>query len=69
MGLGGSGDNILVQGNEIAKNGFWSGIDVLWEAGGFKFAYTDNLIVRGNYSHDNNGSGHVDRHRQHPHAL
>ena len=57
MGLGGSGDNILVEGNEIAKNGFWSGIDVLWEAGGFKFAYTDNLIVRGNYSHDNHGSG------------
>ena len=28
MGLGGSGDNILVQGNEIAKNGYWSGIDV-----------------------------------------
>jgi parallel beta-helix repeat protein len=57
MGLGGSGDNILVQGNEIAKNGYWSGIDVNWEAGGFKFANTDNLVVRGNYSHDNNGSG------------
>ena len=38
MGLGGSGENILVQGNEIAKNGYWSGIDVLWEGGGFKFA-------------------------------
>ena len=57
MGLGGYGDNILVQGNELAKNGFWSGIDPLWEAGGFKFADTDNLVVRGNYSHDNNGSG------------
>jgi Right handed beta helix region/Ca-dependent carbohydrate-binding module xylan-binding/Protein of unknown function (DUF642) len=57
MGLGGSGDNILVQGNELARNGFWSGIDPLWEAGGFKFADTDNLVVRGNYSHDNNGSG------------
>lgn len=57
MGLGGSGDNILVEGNEIAKNGFWSGIDVLWEGGGFKLANTDNLIVRGNYSHDNHGSG------------
>jgi parallel beta helix pectate lyase-like protein len=57
MGLGGSGDNILVEGNELAKNGFWSGVDVLWEAGGFKFANTDNLIVRGNYSHDNHGSG------------
>jgi Ca2+-binding RTX toxin-like protein len=57
MGLGGFGDNILVQGNEIAKNGDWSGIDVLWEGGGFKFANTDNLVVRGNYSHDNNGTG------------
>ena len=57
MGLGGSGNNILVEGNEIAKNGFWSGIDVLWEGGGFKFANTDGLIVRGNYSHDNHGSG------------
>ena len=57
MGLGGYGNNILVQGNELAKNGFWSGIDPLWEAGGFKFADTDNLVVRGNYSHDNNGTG------------
>jgi hypothetical protein len=57
MGLGGSGDNILVQGNEIAKNGYWSGIDVLWEGGGFKYADTDRLVVRGNYSHDNHGSG------------
>ncbi len=57
MGLGGYGNNILVQGNELARNGFWSGIDPLWEAGGFKFADTDNLVVRGNYSHDNNGSG------------
>ena len=57
MGLGGFGDNILVQGNEIAKNGYWSGIDVLWEGGGFKFSNTDNLVVRGNYSHDNNGIG------------
>jgi len=57
MGLGGSGDLILVEANEIAKNSFWSGIDPGWEGGGFKFADTDGLIVRGNYSHDNNGSG------------
>ena len=57
MGLGGTGKNILVEGNEIARNGFWSGIDVLFEGGGFKFALTDGLIVRGNYSHDNNGYG------------
>jgi hypothetical protein len=56
-GLGGHGNNILVQGNELASNGFWSGVSPYWEAGGFKFAETDNLVVRGNYSHDNNGSG------------
>src|SRR5262245_58445166 len=38
MGLGGLGDDILVQGNELAANGFWSGIDPLWEAGGLKFS-------------------------------
>ena len=57
MGVGGQGNNVLVQGNELASNGFWSGIDPLWEAGGFKFAQTDNLVVRGNYVHDNNGPG------------
>jgi Right handed beta helix region/Calx-beta domain len=57
MGLGGYGNNILVQGNELATNGFWSGIDPLWEAGGFKFADTDALVVRGNYAHDNKGTG------------
>ncbi|MCC8936851.1 right-handed parallel beta-helix repeat-containing protein [Bradyrhizobium sp. Arg68] len=57
MGLGGYGNNILVQGNELASNGFWSGIDPMWEAGGFKFADTDNLVARANYSHDNNGAG------------
>ena len=57
MGLGGSGNEILVQGNEIAKNGFWSGIDPLWEGGGFKFSNTDDLVVRGNYAHDNKGTG------------
>jgi len=57
MGLGGNGNNILVQGNKIASNGFWSGIDILWEGGGTKFAETDGLIVRGNFSHDNYGYG------------
>ena len=57
VGVGGYGNNILVQDNELASNGFWSGIDPTWEAGGLKFAQTNNLVVRGNYSHDNNGSG------------
>ena len=57
MGLGGNGDNILVEGNNIHANGFWSGIDPTWEGGGTKFAQTNNLIVRDNYSHDNHGLG------------
>lgn len=56
MGMGGSGGNILVQGNEIARNNF-SGIDHDFECGGFKFAATDGLTVRNNYSHENTGPG------------
>ncbi len=57
MGLGGNGKNVRVEGNEIASNGHWSGIDVFWEGGGAKFSDTDGLIVRANYSHDNKGFG------------
>nr|WP_245185501.1 right-handed parallel beta-helix repeat-containing protein [Falsiroseomonas frigidaquae] len=57
MGMAGVGQDILVQGNEIASNGFWSGIDVLWEGGGTKFALTENLVVRDNLVHDNHGFG------------
>ena len=57
MGIDGGGDNVLVQGNEIHSNGFWSGIDVYWEGGGSKFTETNNLVVRDNYSHDNHGFG------------
>ena len=57
MGLAGVGTKILVQGNEIASNGAWSGIDVLWEGGGTKFALTESLVVRDNFVHDNHGFG------------
>ena len=57
MGIGGNGDNILVEANEIHANGFWAGIDPTWEGGGSKFAETNNLVVRDNYSHDNHGIG------------
>jgi Ca2+-binding RTX toxin-like protein len=57
LGIAGVGNNILVQGNEMAANGYWSRIDPLWEAGGLKFSNTNNLVVRGNYVHDNNGTG------------
>ena len=57
MGLAGGGEGLLIQENEIAFNGFWAGIDPMWEGGGSKFTETDGLVVRGNYSHDNNGYG------------
>jgi hypothetical protein len=57
MGIGATGSDVLVEGNEIAHNGWWSGIQVFWEGGGSKFAYTDRLVVRDNYSHDNHGFG------------
>ena len=69
FGMAGSGKNIVVEGNEIVKNGFWAGVDPFWGAGGFKFSDTDGLIVRDNYSHDNDSLWHVDRYQQHPYAL
>jgi parallel beta helix pectate lyase-like protein/malectin (di-glucose binding ER protein) len=55
-GLGGVGNGILVENNEVAHNntlGFAPG----WEAGGAKFARTKGLIVRNNYVHHNDGNG------------
>ncbi len=56
LGLGGGGSNGVVDGNEIAGNNY-AGYDYSWEAGGSKFAFTRNLIVRNNYVHDNDGPG------------
>jgi parallel beta-helix repeat protein len=56
MGIAGYGKNLLVDGNEMAYNntaGFTSG----WEAGGAKFVATNGVIVRGNFSHHNDGNG------------
>jgi len=56
MGIAGYGTNLLVDGNEMAYNntaGFTSG----WEAGGAKFVATNGVIVRGNFSHHNDGNG------------
>jgi hypothetical protein len=56
MGFRGTGDDILIEGNEIYGNNR-AGFSVGWEAGGFKFSYTNRLIIRGNTSHDNFGLG------------
>jgi hypothetical protein len=55
-GLTGSGSNVLIQDNEIAFNNTL-GFDFGWEAGGAKFSDMTNLVVQGNYVHDNKGPG------------
>jgi parallel beta-helix repeat protein len=58
IGIAGSGSDVLVQDNEIDYNntaGFGPGRQ--GEAGGTKFTFTRNLIVRGNFSHHNHGPG------------
>lgn len=56
LGIGGGGDEIVVENNEITDNNF-AGFDSGWEAGGTKFVLTKNLIVRGNIVHHNKGPG------------
>jgi len=56
LGVGGGGRGGVVDGNEISGNNY-AGYDYGWEAGGSKFAFTHNLVVRNNYVHDNDGPG------------
>lgn len=55
-GISGSGDDILVQGNQINHNNT-AGYNPGWEGGAGKFSYTNRLIYRRNYVHDNYGFG------------
>jgi hypothetical protein len=57
LGMGGSGDDALVEGNEIAYNNNPQEINYGWAAGGTKWTRTRNLVLRGNYVHDNLGPG------------
>jgi hypothetical protein len=60
IGVRGSGDDILFQGNEVASNnpGWHYGYTGTGrEFGGIKFSHTHGLVARGNYVHDNNGNG------------
>jgi parallel beta-helix repeat protein len=56
IGIGGSGDNVLIEGNEIAHNNT-QGFSWGWEGGGTKWVRTRNLVVRKNHSHSNGGPG------------
>jgi parallel beta-helix repeat protein len=57
MGIGCVGNGVLIAGNEIARNGWFAGLDPAWEGGGGKCALTDGLVFRDNHSHDNNSYG------------
>jgi parallel beta-helix repeat protein len=57
LGLSGPGTvDARVEDNEIDGNNA-AGYDAGWEGGGSKWAFTRNLVVRGNYVHDNRGAG------------
>jgi hypothetical protein len=57
IGVLGAGDDVLIEGNEIAFNNRNAGYDMYWEAGGSKFARTRDLVVRDNFVHHNRGPG------------
>jgi parallel beta-helix repeat protein len=56
LGIGGHGTNIVFTNNDVSYNNY-AGYNTAFEAGGSKFAVSDNLIVRSNYFHDNFGNG------------
>lgn len=57
MGAGCGGEDVLFEENEIARNGYFSGIEPLWEGGGVKCVGTTHLIFRRNRVEGNNGIG------------
>ena len=57
IGIVGIGDDVLIEGSEIAFNNYQDAYDPGWEAGGTKFVKTNRLTVRNNYVHDNHGPG------------
>ena len=57
IGISGSGDSVLVEGNEIAFNNYLKIYPFGRVLGGAKFVNTRWLVVRGNNVHDNQGNG------------
>ncbi len=56
LGISPNGVDVVIENNEIYENniyGFYAG----WEAGGVKAGKVERLTLRGNYVHDNYGSG------------
>ena len=57
MGAGCGGGDILFEENEISRNGWFRGMDTLWEGGGMKCVGTTRLTLRHNRVEANNGIG------------
>jgi parallel beta-helix repeat protein len=57
IGISGSGDSVLVEGNEISFNNYLKIYPFGRVLGGAKFIKTRWLVVRGNNVHDNQGNG------------
>jgi parallel beta-helix repeat protein len=57
IGISGSGDSVLVEGNEISFNNYLTIYPFGHVLGGAKFVDTRWLVVRGNNVHDNQGNG------------
>jgi hypothetical protein len=56
LGIGGTGSQSVVRGNEIAYNNT-RGVNPKFEAGGAKWADVDGLVVEDNHVHHNHGPG------------
>lgn len=56
LGIGGGGENSIIEGVEIAFNNY-AGFRPGWEAGGTKFHRSNGLIVRDSCVHNNKGPG------------
>jgi parallel beta-helix repeat protein len=57
LNISGGGNNVLVEGNEIAYGNFRNSGSANFESGGTKFVLTDGFVARNNYVHDNVGVG------------
>jgi parallel beta-helix repeat protein len=56
MGMGANGPGVVIEGNEVTYNNY-AGYSWWWEAGGAKFCFTTDMVVRGNDVHHNRGPG------------
>lgn len=56
IGVKGAGEGVVVIGNRIDRNNT-ARFDDYWEAGGSKLVRTRDLILSGNWVHDNDGPG------------